>query len=271
MIRVGIDSPTLFYITFVFMKKFFLLNFVLISFISNAQILNKLEFEPFINPILLNIGNVDKNVSSINSQHCLVSFGNEVSNEFGFNLSYKTKKRFIGGIGISWWKRNYDFTVSVSQNPSNDFYRTNLSREINFNCRSIRVFIGYEFKFNSKIKLEFVRSVSTRVRHNIPFNSSFRSFSSLNGFNYELTEKFKKSYFSGAIGLNYSFSIYKNLRLQIGVNTTLKNRTTIVYTNFIEGQTTNNDPKSTFLDLQITSAPDQFFYTGVTYLIKYKK
>jgi len=253
------------------MKKYFFLIIPFVSFFSNAQILNKIELEPFINPILLNVGNIDKNVYSINKQHCLVSFGNEVSNEFGLNLTYITKKRIIGGIGMSWWKRNYDFAVSVSQNPSNNFYTTNLNREINFNCRSIRVFIGYEFKFNSKIKLEFVRSVSTRVRHNVPSNSSFRSFSTLNGFNYELTENFREDYFSGALGLNYSLSIYKNLRLQIGLNFTLKNRTSTIYTNFIEGQTTRNDQKSTFLDLSIDSAPDQFFYTGFTYIIKYKK
>tara|TARA_B110001469_G_C9642189_1_gene323262 strand:+ start:2003 stop:2764 length:762 start_codon:yes stop_codon:yes gene_type:complete len=242
-----------------------------INFCANAQSINNFELEPFYNPFLLNVSKIDKQINTIDERHSAVTFVNRPTNQFGFNINYKFKKNFIAGIGMSWWERNYDFTLSVTEESKFNYYLRNQEREIKINYRSFHFFVGYDFKFNSRIKLEYTLSNSKKLKHNVPQGLEGQYFASSGGFNYKEKERISPVLLLTTIGINYSIAIYKNLRIQLGVNFTLKKLSPIIYKVQIEGQTNQTTPKSTFLDMNIGSSSEQFFYTGFIYQIKYKK
>lgn len=178
------------------MKKFILYSIFFLVFTDvYSQKWKKIEIEPFVNPLLVNLEPSENYIISIYEPNTSTSFINRPTSELGFNINYRFKKNFFGGIGMSWWKRNYDFTISISETVFNNFYLTNQQREININNQSLKLFVGYEFKFNSSIKFEYSIGTSIIESHNVPDRQFGLYYLSSTGFNWREQERVNDNFF----------------------------------------------------------------------------
>lgn len=255
--------------------------FFILCFWANAQVIERFEVEPFFNPLFLQVGSLEKSyVKEINEDFASVTFNKKRSVEFGAQINYLISERFFVGTGISWWKQEYDFLIGINKDLSSEaleyYYYYSRPRNIRINYQNFRLYAGYRFKFNSEIKFEYMLNKFRRTKHNVA-ESIFSRDVSIGGPNKLRFSDRENVYVHSsrrtqALGVNYSVSIYRNLRIQLGFNWLIYNKNnspTYSYENKAkEGQGID---QLTLLDLKIGWTQEYFFYTGFTYRFNYKK
>lgn len=260
------------------MKTKLILLFVGFSLVCNSQFIEKLEIEPFFNPVFLQLGDVKKNsVKAINEKYASTSFKKSISQELGIQLNYLISDRFFVGTGISWWKQNYDFSINI--NPTDEtplnVYGYNRTRMIHINYQSLRLLVGYRFQFNSELKLHYQLNTFGPATHNVAESIPSKSvvIGGPNGLKFEDKEyifAFGSTSFH-SLGLNYSVSLYQNLRAQLGINWMIRRKGVHLYSYENTARDNQGIENTTLLDLKVGSGQEYFFYTGIAYRFKLKK
>lgn len=265
-----VEKPT-FFLYLIMNKLTTLFFFLIFSFIGISQKIKVDYFEVFYNPISKNSSNEKrKYLKEINENHLEIDFYKSNIQELGFIGTFKINK-FNFGLGASWWRKEYDFTIGITEfKDQTNTYIYLRKRNIKINFLSIKFVLGYSVTKNSQLCLNISRNIPIDTKHNVALSIDSRGgIIGLNGFEFNDKERINTTQHSNSIGLLYSVETYKQLRFQVGTNLFFSDffDNNYLYSYENVGKSNRASEESILADIKITSSFWNVFM-GITYRFK---